>query len=169
MFKLRWDRFETLMKRCESYFPSIRIKKSSSASSRILVPAILPPPSSAKASHCSYCNDHVVAKPTTIRDSFSNELLAYRQQSWWEPQIPVSPHDSPESSDDAVSAGSETCNAVPEPVKRSISIREIRQRMNSHLSRTSSLASSGTYEFEPGLKLLNGIRGSWEDLEMFIE
>jgi len=54
-----------------------------------------------------------------------------------------------------------------ETPKRSISIREIRERMDSEKNKA-RLLSDGR-DFEPGLKFLNGIRGTWKDMEVFID
>ena len=180
MFQLCWHGFESLLKRCESRIPSKRTKKPS-LRSNTHTSNISSRQVGATPSHCCYCDDEVIATvfvtttSTKQCDSFSNEMLSYRQKAWWEPQLPSTPRPptgSPQPHADAVSAGPEICDIAPEPAKRSLSIREIRQRMNSNLSRTNSLSSfgsTGSYEFEPGLKLMSGIRGSWEDLEMFIE
>jgi len=99
-------------------------------------------------------------------DPFSAQLAACREQSWWDPQ-PTS--DPPSDSDDSnsyyssISDNSEYNSIDLGSPKRSISIREIRDRMNSQQSMTSCL-SAGRYEFEPGLKLLDEIRDSWRDL-----
>ena len=94
-------------------------------------------------------------------DMFSAELRTCRDQNWWE-----SPSTLPDmetcSDDDAVAS----FHAEEHP-KHSLSIREIRNRMNSAQSTASNL--EGPLEFEPGLKFLDGIRGGWKDMEMFID
>lgn len=96
-------------------------------------------------------------------DPFAAQLIACRDQSWWT-QLPPE-EDVPSIHLEAVSAG-RADSTLP---KRSLSIREIRKRMDSDRRSTTSSKSSGSYEFEPGLKLLNTMHGSWEDMEMFIE
>ena len=99
-------------------------------------------------------------------DPFSAQLAACREQIWWDPQStsdPLSDSDDSNSYHSSISGNSgESFNDMRSP-KRSISIREIRERMNSQQSMRSCL-SAGRDEFEPGLKLLNGERGGWRDL-----
>jgi len=116
------------------------------------------------------------AAPPEI-DSFSVQLAACREQVWWDPQHrPNSFSDSDDSNSyhSSESSISELSSIDVTSSKRSISIREIRERMNSQQSMRSSL-SSGLYEFESGLKLLDECRsswrdlGSWRDMEIFID
>lgn len=102
-------------------------------------------------------------------DLFSAQLMACRDQNWWN------------NTENRVDDGSEHCstdasvsqNVVEDDTssKRSLSIREIRRRMNSDQKSTTSMESGlkTPLEFEPGLKFLDGIHGGWEDMEMFIE
>jgi hypothetical protein len=99
-------------------------------------------------------------------DPFSAQLAACREQSWWDPQ-PTS--DALSDSDDSnsyyrsISGNSEYNSIDLGSPKGPISIREIRERMNSQQSMRSCL-SAGRYEFEPGLKLFDEVRDSWRDL-----
>jgi hypothetical protein len=94
-------------------------------------------------------------------DSLSAQMNTCRDQKWWEPQALLSDTETLYD-DDGVD-----CQNMIEPPKRSLSIREIRQRMNSAQIIANDL--DGRVEFEPGLKFLDGIRGGWKDLEMFID
>jgi hypothetical protein len=99
--------------------------------------------------------------PTTdSTDLFSAQLAACRDQKWWEQENPLPDTETCSHDNEEYHRGSESS-------KRSLSIREIRKRMNS----TQSLASSltGPLEFEPGLKFVDVIRGGWKDMEMFID
>jgi hypothetical protein len=87
-------------------------------------------------------------------DPFSAQLNICREQSWWNPPIDVPSH---------TPAREETT----QPTKRSLSIRDIRERMNSERSVASS--KSGEVEWEPGLKFLEGVRGAWKDMEVFVD
>lgn len=108
-------------------------------------------------------------------DPFSAQLVACREQVWWEPQVtdPFSDSDDSESYHSSESSISEQSSIGVPSQRRSISIREIRERMNSQQSMTSSL-SSGHYEFESGLKLLDERSswrnlGRWRDMETFVD
>ena len=96
-------------------------------------------------------------------DSFSAQMNTCRDQKWWESQAPLSDTETLYDDDDDMM----DCQNTREPPKRSLSIREIRERMNSAQSTANNL--DGRLEFEPGLKLLDGIRGGWKDMEMFID
>jgi len=99
-------------------------------------------------------------------DPFSAQLAACREQSWWDPQPTsdlLSDSDDSNSYYSSISDNSEYNSIDLTSPKRSISIREIRERMNSQQSMRSCL-SAGRYEFEPGLKLLDEVRDSWRDL-----
>ena len=99
-------------------------------------------------------------------DPFSAQLAACREQSWWDPQPTSEPLSDSDDSDSYYSSISDDSgyNSIDlASPKRSISIREIRERMNSQQSMKSCL-SAGRYEFEPGLKLLDEARDSWRDL-----
>jgi hypothetical protein len=101
-----------------------------------------------------------VSSPTYTEndDLFSTQLRACRDQTWWDvPQTHVCRSSVQSEDDDAIGE---------EPQKRSISIREIRERMNSEQDSLKSRRSSEIV-YEPGLKLLNGLRGDWRDMEMF--
>lgn len=95
-------------------------------------------------------------------DSFSSQMNTCRDQKWWESQAPLSDTETLYDDDDMMDFQNTT-----EPPKRSLSIREIRERMNSTQSKANN--SDSRLEFELGLKLLDGIRGGWKDLEMFID
>jgi hypothetical protein len=100
-------------------------------------------------------------------DSFSAQLKACRDQTWWNPQPSQTDLPGPH----APACEDSTSTDTSQPTKRSVSIRDIRERMNSDRRSTASTASSksGSFEFEPGLKLLDGCRGGWRDMEMFID
>jgi len=100
-------------------------------------------------------------------DPFAAQLIACREQSWWTQPPPED--DVPPEHIEAISAGGNVCHVDITLPKRSLSIREIRQRMDSDRRSMASSKSSGSYEFESGLKLLDTIHGGWEDMEMFIE
>jgi hypothetical protein len=87
-------------------------------------------------------------------DPFSAQLNIYREQTWWNPPLDVPSH-------------TPACAETTQPQKRSVSIRDIRERMNSQRSVASS--KSGEVEWEPGLKFLDGVRGGWRDMEIFID
>lgn len=91
-------------------------------------------------------------------DSFSALLVACRDQKWWESECTLTDAGICSDNDDAEYHNDE------EAPKRSLSIREIRERMNSTQS-----TIAGPLEFEPGLKLLDNIRGGWKDMEMFAD
>jgi hypothetical protein len=84
-------------------------------------------------------------------DLFSAQLATYRDQSWW----------------DAQRYDPEDCLTDRDGRKRSLSIREIRERMNSMESTKRTLDEP--FDFEPGLKLFDGVRGGWKDMEKFID
>jgi hypothetical protein len=99
-------------------------------------------------------------------DPFSAQLAAYREQIWWDLQPasdPLSDSDDSNSYHSSVSGNFEQSSDDMASSKRSISIREIRERMNSQQSMRSCL-SAGPYEFEPGLRLLDEVSGSWRGL-----
>jgi hypothetical protein len=88
-------------------------------------------------------------------DSFAAQLNACRERSWWEQQP------------DTPNTGSPTpARADSESTKRSLSIRDIRERMDSDRSTVNS--GCRDVEWEPGLKFLDGVRGGWKDMEMFV-
>lgn len=109
-------------------------------------------------------------------DPFSAQLAACREQVWWEPQVtsdPFSDSDDSESYRSSETSISEQSSIGIPSQRRSISIREIRERMNSQQSMTSNL-SSGHYEFESGLKFLDERSswrnlGRWRDMETFLD
>jgi hypothetical protein len=104
------------------------------------------------------CDDYSPATETF--DSFSAQMNTCRDQEWWESQASLSDtetlYDRPMD-----------CQNGEELPKRSLSIREIRERMDSAHNTANNL--DGRLEFEPGLRILDGIRGGWRDMEMFIE
>jgi len=93
-------------------------------------------------------------------DSFSAQMSTCRDQKWWESPALLS--DMETLYEDAID-----CQIMGEAPKRSVSIREIRERMNSVQGTANNL--DGRLVFEPGLKVLDGIRGGWKDMEMFID
>lgn len=93
---------------------------------------------------------YVPAKPIYAKDDFQAQLIAFRDQAWW---------------NGSVEQNEELDRNIP--TKRSLSIREIRERMNSDQRSISS--TSTVSEFEPGLRLIEGRYGSWEDMEMFAD
>src|SRR5579862_9170860 len=100
---------------------------------------------------------HVLARPICKDDSFQAQLLACRDQVWWDAR----------DGQDILHGHEERQDDKPEPPRRSLSIREIRERMNSDQRSMQSKESIG--EFEPGLRLLDNGYGTWEDMEMFID
>ena len=97
-------------------------------------------------------------------DSFSAQLVACRDQTWWECQSHLSDSETCYDND---SASSKIHYDKTEYRKQSVSIREIRERMNSAQSTASTM--HGPLEYEPGFKLLDCIQGGWKDMEMFID
>lgn len=109
-------------------------------------PSHIPLPVQPGAGHSPICHEN---------DIFSQQLTTYRDENWWNAQR----HRQPGSLED--------CPIDGDIRKRSLSIREIRERMNSVESAKTTFGKP--FNFEPGLKLLNGARGGWKDMEMFIE
>ena len=99
---------------------------------------------------------------TEKSDSFLAQMNTCRDRKWWEPQALLSDTETLYDDDNSMD-----CQDRGEPPERSLSIREIRQRMNSAQITANNLDTR--LEFEPGLKFLDGIRGGWKDLEMFID
>jgi hypothetical protein len=123
-----------------------------------------------------HCNIYL-HKPTNLplneshtreSDPFAAQLIACRDQGWWN-QPPLEDDVSTPPHLDTVSAGGDVSYVDITLPKRSLSIREIRQRMDSDRGSMASSTSSGSYEFESGLKFLETKHGGWEDMEMFIE
>jgi hypothetical protein len=111
-----------------------------------------------QATHTTCSSRHYVPPaPIYGDDPFQAQLLAYRDQSWW--------NANQENND--VPAGEGMPILRPAYSKRSLSIREIRERMNSDQLSMKSFESVA--EFEPGLRLLDKGYGTWEDMEMFID
>ncbi len=106
-------------------------------------------------------------KDTREVDPFAAQLRACRDQSWWNNPPPPEDTES-ESQGDNVSAGG-VASQVDIAAKQSLSIREIRKRMDSDRRSTASSNSSGSYVFVSGLKLLDTTHGGWEDMEIFLE
>ena len=109
-------------------------------------------------------------------DPFSAQLVACHEQMWWESQpasdclLDYDDYTYCHSFDESDS--SQNFDDVLSP-KRSISIRSIRERMNSQQS-MQSCSSTGRYEFQSGLNFLHGVpswRGfrGWEDMETFVD
>ena len=92
-------------------------------------------------------------------DPFAAQLVEYRDQMWWTDQKSETRFDS--ATPDATQHPGET-------PKRAVSIREIRERMNSD-QKTIATGDEGKFGFEPGLKFLDTVRGGWKDMEMFVE
>jgi hypothetical protein len=171
---LRWQRVSTfgtkLIGRCEMFLPIKRINRISIfPTSTTLAPATI------RSSRSSALQRQLPVQPCTREpsrpeqvDLFSAQLVACRDQNWWDPESRV----------DCLSETSYTNTSVGQSAfdddtssKRSLSIREIRRRMNSDQGSMRSTESSlGTpLEFEPGLRFLDGVRGGWKDMEMFID
>jgi len=93
---------------------------------------------------------YVPAKPIYAKADFQAQLIAFRDRAWWNGSV-----EQNEGLDQNI------------PTKRSLSIREIRERMNSDQRSISSISTVS--EFEPGLRLIEGRYGSWEDMEMFVD
>ena len=165
-FPQRWRNFTnmgvTICNQCDSFprfthFHMTRPQISCSAPTRNRIerPQISTAP---KAEHPTCSSRHYVpSSPIRAHDPFQAQLLACRDQAWWD--------DNRENV--SVPADTETPIVRPEAPKRSLSIREIRERMNSDQRSVTSISSIG--EFEPGLRLLDNRYGTWEDMEMFID
>jgi hypothetical protein len=104
-------------------------------------------------------------KDTRDIDPFAAQLRACRDQGWWNSAPPPEDTES-ESQVDHVSGDTPQVDITP---KRSLSIREIRKRMDSDRRSTASSNSSGSYVFVSGLKLLDTTHGGWEDMETFLD
>jgi hypothetical protein len=98
--------------------------------------------------------------PCQTDDSFSAQLRACRDQTWWNQQPDVHGSHAPACAD--------TNDSSLQPAKRSLSIRDIRERMSSDRQSVTS-SKIGSDDWEPGLKFLDGVRGGWRDMETFPE
>ena len=169
---LRWQKFTRLGTRfvglCESLLP---VKRCNNRCTTFSNPCCL----ASSAPRSSHRHNVYLHRPTNLpfeekytreADPFAAQLRACRDQSWWN-NPPPEDTDS-ESQVDEVAAGgdSEQIDITP---KRSLSIREIRNRMDSDRQSIASSMSSGSYVFVSGLKLLDTTHGGWEDMEMFLE
>ena len=171
---LRWQRVSTfgtkLIGRCEIFLPIKRINEIS-----IFPKSTSIAPATIRSSRCSALQrqlpvQHCTREPSIPKqvDLFSAQLVACRDQNWW----------NPESRVDCLSETSYTNTSAGQSVhdddtssKRSLSIREIRRRMNSdqRSMRSTESSLSTPLEFEPGLRFLDGVHGGWKDMEMFID
>jgi hypothetical protein len=156
--------FGKLFSRCDSSL-SFRwiIKKRFKSSRTILIPTCssgVTQLSKQPPVHSPIRNEY--STPTHEDDLFSAQLRACRNQTWWT----HNGHNDSQMPLDEVDASDDNQNHS-ESRKRSLSIRDIRERMNSDQTSIES-SGSGELEFEPGLKFLHGIRGGWRDMEMFI-
>ena len=107
----------------------------------------------------------------TETDPFAAQLAACREQRWWERN---STYDLSSVSDDSTSyhsfddSDSYQSSDASSSSTRSISIREIRERMKSE----GSVGGSKHTEFDPALKLVRGSWkefGCWRDMETFLD
>jgi hypothetical protein len=160
--ELQWDlsMFGKMFGECESVGGMFRrITQKYVNSSTVYRSTIRTPPKTALYRQIPV-NVHEYNPITDSTDLFSAQLAACRYQKWWEQETPLPVTETCSHDDEEYHRGSESSG-------RSLSIREIRKRMNS----TQSLASNltGPREFEPGLKFVDGIRGGWKDMEMFID
>jgi len=94
------------------------------------------------------------------KDVFSAELEVWREEQWWKRDKTI---ETTLDTDHCVLEFSAVMVA-PES-KPSVSIREIRERLEAEQWRKRFACE----ERPCGLKLLSGIRGTWEDLEEFSE
>lgn len=175
---LRWQHVSSLgsrfVERCEMLLP---LKRINNKRSTLLKPTCITA-TAVRSSHRSPLyqqvpiNLHVKERSGSEQvDMFSAQLIACRDQHWWNAESRVD--DASDVSEHSYTNASVDQNSLDDDTssKRSLSIREIRRRMNSDQKSTKS-TDSGLHtplEFEPGLKFLDGVRGGWEDMEMFIE
>ena len=160
--EFQWDlnMFGKMLGECESIGSIFRrITKKYASSSTACQSTIRTPPKTPLYRQLSV-NVRENNPTTDSTDLFSAQLAACRDQKWWEHENQLHDRESWSHDDEEYHSGSES----PKP---SLSIREIRKRMNSAQSIASSL--TGPLEFEPGLKFVDGIRGGWKDMEMFTD
>jgi hypothetical protein len=171
---LRWQRISTfstkLIGRCEMFLPIKRVNRIS-----IFPTSTSIAPTTIRSSRSSALQrqspvQHYTREPSRPEqvDLFSAQLIACRDQNWWNPESRVDCLS--ETSYTNTSAG-QSAHDEDTASKRSLSIREIRRRMNSdqRSMRSTESSLSTPLEFEPGLRFLDGVRGGWKDMEMFID
>jgi hypothetical protein len=172
---LRWQRVSTFgtkfIGRCEMFLPlkRINIKSSVFPTSTSIAPTTI------RSSRSSALHRQLPVQPYAKErsgmeqvDLFSAQLVACRDQNWWNPESRVDCLSELSYTD--ASAG-QIAHHDDTSSRRSLSMREIRRRMNSdqRSMRSTESSLSTPLEFEPGLKFLDGVRGGWKDMEMFID
>ena len=126
-----------------------------------LPPIIIPNYASTMCSPTPSLSDAAtLCESSDEKDVFSADVEVWREEAWWKPDKTI------ETTLDAGHCVIEFAALMiaPEP-KLSVSIREIRQRLEAEQWRKRFACE----ERPCGLKLLSGIRGTWEDFEEFSE
>lgn len=170
---LRWQKFTRLGTRFVTLWESLLPLKRCNSRCTALSKPCCGASSAIRSSHLHNVYLHqpinlpYKEKDTRDIDPFAAQLRACRDQRWWNSPPPPEDTES-ESQVDHVSAGGDTSQVDISP-KRSLSIREIRKRMDSDRRSTASSNSSGSYVFVSGLKLLDTTHGGWEDMETFLD